>query len=423
MEICILGISHQTTPVEIRERLAFSKQQLSDALKGMRALPSVNECLIISTCNRTEVLAIVKEGGTGSEEIHSFILNFHNISEKDLPKGFYQYSADEAVAHLFRVTSSLESMVIGEPQILGQVKEAFQIAQEAGTIGQVLNNLITQAIRVAKKIRTNTGIAKNAVSISFAAVELAKKIFGEISDKTILLIGAGEMSELAAKHLINNGVARIVVANRTWDRAQELAGTFGGEAIPFSEIHGVLYQADIIITSTGAPHFILKRQDISRAMKKRKNRPIFLIDIAVPRDIDPMVNKYDNVYLYDIDDLQIVINANLKERQKEAKKAAEIINHEVTKFVKDCTFMHLSPIIAELSTFMDGIRKREVERAISHLPPMENGQREVLDAMTNAIIKKILHRPIKKLKSADNPEELRALIEAAEELFDLKKIF
>ncbi len=423
MEICIIGVSHHTTPIEIRERLAFSNRQLPDALRGLQALSNVEECFIISTCNRTEIVTVVKEEVTGIEEIRSFILKYHNLKEKMIPQGFYVYSGNEAVKHLFSVASSLESMVIGEPQILGQVKDAFLLAQESGTIGQVLNNLITQTIRVAKKVRTDTGIARNAVSISFAAVELAKKIFGDLSDKIILLIGAGEMSELAAKHLIGNGVQKLIVANRTWERARELADLFGGEAIQFNQIHNVLDKADIIITSTGAPHIILTKENIYNAMRKRKNRPIFMIDIAVPRDIDPKANKYDNVYLYDIDDLQMVVNANLKEREKEAKKAAEIINHEVDKFIKNCALMQVFPTIAQLSALMEGIRKKEVEKALAHLPPMENGQRKVLDAMTCAIIKKILHQPISKLKGSDDPEDLKNLIQATEKLFNLKNMY
>ncbi len=312
MEICLLGVSHQTTPIEIRERLAFSNKQLPEALKGVQELPSVKECLIISTCNRTEVVAVVKKDGSGVKEIHEFILNFHNLTENDVPQGFNKYSHNDVVMHLFRVASSLESMVIGEPQILGQVKDAFQCAQDAGTVGPLLNNLFNQAIRVAKKVRTETGISRNAVSVSFAAVELARKIFGDISEKVVLLIGAGEMSELAARHLISNGVKTILVANRTLQRAKELAEGFGGEPVPFDQIQSILYRADIIITSTGAPHLVLQKSDILSALHRRKNRPIFLIDIAVPRDIDPEANKCDNVYLYDIDDLQMVVEANLK---------------------------------------------------------------------------------------------------------------
>lgn len=422
MEICILGVSHQTTPVEIRERLAFSNQRLTDALLGIKALPEVNEDLIISTCNRTEIVAVIKKEGSGLERIRSFVLEFQGIEEGNLPDGFYVYKGRDAVEHLFRVASSLESMVVGEPQILGQVKDAFQCAQQAGVLGTILNSLFTQAIRVAKKVRTDTGIAKNAVSVSFAAVELARKIFGDISDKTILLIGAGEMSELAAKHLITNGVKNLIVANRTWERAQALAKEFNGEAVLFARILDILDRADIIITSTGAPHYILNKGHIHQAMRRRKNRPIFLIDIALPRDIDPEVNRYDNVFLYDIDDLQNVIDANIKEREKEAKRASEIISKEVDQFIKGCEMMAVMPTIAQLRSFMEGIRKRELERALSEIPNIENGQREVLDAMTSAIIKKILHRPIVRLKTEEDADALKSLIRATEELFNLDKI-
>ncbi len=421
MEICIIGVSHQTTPIEIRERLAFSNKQLPEALIGIRRLPSIKECLIISTCNRTEVIAVVKKDGSGDVEICNYILKFHHLAKEDIPQGFYNHRHIDAVRHLFRVASSLESMVVGEPQILGQVKEAFQSAQEAGTVGPVLSNLLNQALRIAKKVRTETGISKNAISISFAAVELAKKIFGDISDKVVLLIGAGEMSELAARHLISNGVKSLLVANRTMEKARDLAKLFDGEPVPFDQVRKVLNTADIIITSTGAPHIILRKSDILAALHRRKNRPIFLIDIAVPRDIDPEANKCDNVYLYDIDDLQMVVEANLRERQKEARKASDVIDHEVGRFIKECALMEAVPIITQLSTSMEEIRKREVEKALSRLPHLKNGQRQILDAMTNAIIKKILHHPITKIKSSDDPEELKTLLKAARELFGLKE--
>ncbi|MGA1844187.1 MAG: glutamyl-tRNA reductase [bacterium] len=420
MEICLVGASHHTTPIEVRERLAFSPQQVPAALKGIHGLPSIRECLIISTCNRTEVVAVIKKEGTGIREIGEYLLDFHKLDARDLPQGFYHHLGIDAARHLFRVTSSLESMVVGEPQILGQVKDAIQCAQETGTVGPLLNNLMNQALRVAKKVRTETGIAQNAVSVSFAAVELARKIFGELADKVVLLIGAGEMSELAARHLIGNGVTTILVANRTMSRAQELARLFGGEPVPFDRINETLDQADIVITSTGAPHLILTRSDITAALHRRKNRPMFLIDIAVPRDIDPEANKCDNVYLYDIDDLQMVVEANIKERQKEAKRASEIIDQELERFAKECALTKAVPTISQLSTRMEEIRARELQKAFSRLSGLENGQREVLDAMTRAMIKKILHHPIARLKGAENPKDLDALINAARELFGLK---
>jgi len=420
MEICLLGASHHMTPIEVRERLAFSPQQLPAALRGIHGLPSILECLIISTCNRTEVVAVIRKEGTGIREIREYLLDFHQLDEKDLPQGFYHHLGIDAVRHLFRVTSSLESMVVGEPQILGQVKDALQCAQETGTIGPFLGNLMNQAVRVAKKVRTETGIAQNAVSVSFAAVELARKIFGELADKVVLLIGAGEMSELAARHLIGNGVTTILVANRTFERAQELARHFGGEPVPFEQIHETLDRADIVITSTGAPHLILTKADITAALHKRKNRPMFLIDIAVPRDIDPEANKCDNVYLYDIDDLQMVVEANIKGRQKEAKKASEIIDQELERFAKEYSLTEAVPTISQLSTLLEEIRARELQKALSRLPGLENGQREVLDAMTSAMIKKILHHPIARIKKTEDPEDLKALLKATRELFGLK---
>ena len=420
MKIFIMGISHVTTPIEIRERYAFSKQKLPIALKGIFNLSCVRECIILSTCNRVEIISVVDDILKAYKDISSYIINFHNIDSTEIPKGFYSYSQRDAVKHLFRVASSLESMVVGEPQILGQLKEAYQCAQEAGTTLAILNMLIPHAIKTARRTRSETNISRNAVSISFAAVELAKKIFGEINDKTVLLIGAGDMSELAAKHLINSGVKIVLVANRTRSRAMELAKVFGGVAVNFNEINTHISKADIIITSTGAPHFILNKKDVENALWSRKNKPIFIIDIAVPRDIDPLVNKCDNVYLYDIDDLSVVVETNLKEREKEAKKADHLIEHEVDNFLKKWSTLDIVPLIVNLTSYMDDIRKKELEKAISKIGPLQNGQREILDSMTNAIIKKILHKPIVKLKKASDSEEIESLLKNTKELFGFK---
>ena len=420
MEICVIGINHITTPIEIRERIAFNKQKLPIALRGICNLSCVKECIILSTCNRVEIISVVDNISQAYKAISSYILNFHNISADDIPNGFHSYCQKEAIKYIFRVASSLESMIVGEPQILGQLREAYQAAQEAGTTKLILNMLIPHAIRSAKLTRTETNIAKNAVSISFAAVELAKKIFGEIKDKIVLLIGAGEMSELAAKHLISNGVKMVLVANRTLSRAIELAKDFGGEVVDFHEIEHHLTKADIVITSTGAPHFILKKKDIENALRSRKNRPIFFIDIAVPRDIDPEANKCDNVYLYDIDDLKVVVETNLKEREKEAKKADHLIEHEVDKFIKKWATLDIVPLIINLKSHMDGIRKKELEKALSKMGDLQDGQREILDIMTNAIIKKILHKPIVKLKRASDSDEIESLLKTTKELFDFK---
>ncbi|MGA1826489.1 MAG: glutamyl-tRNA reductase [bacterium] len=420
MEISIIGVSHLTTPIEVRERLAFTKQNLPIALQGILGHPSVKECVILSTCNRVEVIAAIENRSLAFHEITSYILKFHKMKVESIPNGFYSYYHRDAVTYLFRVSASLESMVVGEPQILGQIREAYQDAQEAGSVGPCLNMLLPHAIKAARRARTETNIAQNAVSISFAAVELAKKIFGDIQGKTILLIGAGEMSELAARHLMSNGVKRVMVANRTKSRAEEIACAFDGEAVAFDQIQEMLALADIVITSTGAPHFILTRKNIEDSLKLRKNKPIFLIDIAVPRDIDPEVNKCDNIFLFDIDDLQTVVETNLHERQKEAKKASAIIEHEVDLFMKRWSALDVVPTITLLNSYMDEIRKKELDKALSRLGPLDNGQREILEAMTTSMVKKILHTPIRKLKNVSNTEEITLLLKNTKELFGFK---
>ncbi|MGA1870443.1 MAG: glutamyl-tRNA reductase [bacterium] len=417
MEISIIGISHLTAPVEIRERLAFDTQKLPIALQGIFGHPSVKECVILSTCNRVEVIAAIENRTLSFHEITSYILKFHHMQAQSIPNGFYSYYHEDAVKYLFRVAASLESMIVGEPQILGQIRDAYQVAREAGTVGPCLNMLLPHAIKTARRARTETNIGQNAVSISFAAVELAKKIFGDITSKTILLIGAGEMSELAARHLISNGVKTVMVANRTQSRAEELAKLFGGVALAFEHIHEKLALADIVITSTGAPHFILKRKDIEECLKLRKNKPIFLIDIAVPRDIDPEVNKCDNIFLYDIDDLQMVVETNLREREKEARRADMIIEHELALFMKRWSALDIIPTITSLNSYMEEIRKKELEKALTKLGSLDNGQREIVEAMTTSIVKKILHTPIKQLKKASSTEDISLLLQNTKELF------
>jgi glutamyl-tRNA reductase len=332
MHILIVGLSHKTAPVEIRERVAFAPTAMEKPLHELSALSAISEGIIISTCNRVELCAVSREPEVGVAQLKRFLSDYHGIFPDELYPHLYEYQGEEAIRHLFRVASSLDSMVIGEPQILGQIKTAYGYGSEFKTAGLILNRFFHKAFSVAKRVRTETDIASNAVSVSFAAVELARKIFGSLEDKTVLLIGAGEMCELAARHFVNNGASSVLVTNRTFERAEKLAAEFGGRAIAFDDFPYHLQQVDIVLTSTGAPNFILGPKKVEEVLRQRRNKPMFFIDIAVPRDIDPKVNSLDNVYLYDVDDLQGVVQANLKERHKEAKKAEGIIDQEIGQF-------------------------------------------------------------------------------------------
>src|SRR5215471_631978 len=309
MQLAVVGVSHKTAPVEVRERLAFNSDVLRSALTALRDSQHVRGAIILSTCNRVEVMAESPD----DRLIREFLCEFHQISADSVSKHLYSYKNAEAIRHVFRVAASLDSMMVGEPQILGQVKEAYRIALDAGTVGMHLSALMDRAFAVAKKVRSETGISQSAVSVSFAAVELARKIFGDLSGKTVMIIGASKMGELAAKHLKRNGVGSVLVTNRTFERAVEIAKIFGGAAIPFEHFTDHMEHADIVISSTGAPHFIITRSLAEQVIRNRRNKPVFFIDIAVPRDVDPQVNDIDNAFVYDIDDLQQVIDANMRE--------------------------------------------------------------------------------------------------------------
>ncbi len=327
-------------------------------------------------------------------QLKRFLAEYHGLDPETIESHLYDYQGEEAIRHVFRVASSLDSMVIGEPQILGQIKTAYGYATEFKTAGLILNRFLHKAFSVAKRVRTETEIASNAVSVSFAAVELARKIFGTLDDKTVLLIGAGEMCELAARHFINNGVSNVMVTNRTFARAEKLAEEFKGKPILFDNFPDHLLQVDIILSSTGAPNFILGQKKMEEVIRLRRNKPMFLIDIAVPRDIEPKVNDIDNVYLYDVDDLQGVVQANLKERQKEAKKAEGIVDEEIGQFHRWLGTLDVVPTIVSLRGRMEEIRRGELEKTFSNLKDLDKRERKAIEALTSAIINKVLHQPI-----------------------------
>jgi glutamyl-tRNA reductase len=417
--LVLVGVNHKSTPVEIRERLAFTRGTIESSQERLVAYPEIIENIILSTCNRVEIYARVGDSNKGLQLLKQFISDYHDIPVSELEKYFYCYRDEEAVEHLFRVSSSLDSMVLGEAQILGQVKDAYSVARTLDSTGMVLNQLFEKAFNVAKKIREETNVSEGGVSISSAAVELARKIFEDLENHSVMLVGTGEMAELAAKHLISYGVKTVYVASRTYERAVGLAETLNGCALDFDMFKEELYRADIVITSTAAPTFIITKEIVEKAIHQRKNKPIFFIDIAVPRDIEPEVNDLENVYLYDIDDLQGVVAANLKEREKEAEGAMEIIQNEVTKFNHWVDSLDAVPTIVEMRNRADNIRKKELEKTLKKLDHLSEQDQEQIDQMTTSIINKILHTPTVKLKKETQSQEGHYYLKAIRHLFHL----
>lgn len=417
--LVIVGVNHKTTPVELREKLAFTRGNIEESTEKLGRFPEIDENLIISTCNRVEIYARVNDVDKGIDRLKKFICEYHMIPYHLLDKHFYAFREEETVQHLFRVSASLDSMVVGESQILGQVKDAYSLAKSLQTTGLILNQLFEKAFNVAKKIREETGIAESSVSISSAAVELARKIFEDLENHTVMLVGTGEMAELAAKHLISYGVKTVYVASRTYERATALAKTLNGSALDFDHFKTELHKADIVISSTASPKFIISKEMVNQAIHQRKHRPMFFIDIAVPRDIEPEVNDLENVYLYDIDDLQNVVNANIQEREKEAESAMVIIRSEVSKFNNWVETLDVVPTIIELRKRAEAVRRQEIEKTFKKMPHLSDGDKNSLHQMTTSIINKILHQPTVNLKKKTQTSEGRTYLKAIRDLFHL----
>lgn len=416
MQFALVGLSHKTAPIEVRERLAFNGDAIKAALAALVEKDNISEAMILSTCNRVEVVT----EGSDDRLIRDFICEYHQIPRDDVSKHLYSFKNNDAIRHVFRVTASLDSMMIGEPQILGQVKEAYRIATNAGAIGLHLSALMSRAFAVAKKVRSETGISQAAVSISYAAVELAKKIFGTLAGKTVMIIGASKMGELSAKHLKRAGVSSVLVTNRTFERAVELAKVFEGAAVPFEHFTDHIDRADIVISSTGAPHFIITKAMGEQLIHRRKNKPVFFIDIAVPRDIDPAVNEIDNAFLYDIDDLQQVIDANLKDRMKEAHRAEQIVDLEVQAFCSKMQSREVVPTIVQLRDTLEKLRREEIERNRKLLKDLSPEQQVAIDQITLSLVNKILHHPISQLKEAAHDPQGPDFIDMVRKIFNVK---
>lgn len=396
----LLGLNHKTAPIEIREKLSFKSEE-AYPLETLRSILPFKEGYFLSTCNRVEFGFIIHPENKGLffEKFFYFLENETNLPRSELEKHFYVFEGDEAVKHLFEVACGLDSMVLGEPQILNQVKQAYKEALKHHTSGLILNKLFHRCFFVAKRVRTETGIGGGAVSISYAACELAKKILGSLKNKIVLLVGAGEMAELACMHFVSAGISQILIANRTISKAIELAHKFKGEAYSLEELPLALTKADIVISSTGSPSFIITKKIVSSILRSRKFKPLFIIDIAVPRDVDPEVNDLENVYLYNIDDLKGIVEENLKERKKEALRAKVIIEEEVFKFKKWIKELKVHPTIKALSEKMELLRQKELAKTLKKLKNLSEEEKEYLEILTRSLVQKILIYPIEFIKN------------------------
>lgn len=417
--IVLLGLNHKTAPVEIRECLAFTDEESQTAIESYKKSGICSEVVLISTCNRVELIMVTSQIETAITEAKTFISKVKNIPILDFDSSLYQYIGDDAVRHIFRVSASLDSMMVGEPQILGQIKEAYHLATELKTTGAILNRLLHRAFFVAKRVRTETGIGDHAVSISYAAIELGKKIFETFEDKKALLIGAGEMAELAVEHLIRNRCKQIFVANRTFARGVELARKFNGNAISFDEIINTLTVVDIIISSTGAQRYVIQKDQVKPIMRRRKNRPLFFIDIAVPRNIDPAINRIENTYVYDIDDLKGVIADNLDQRNNEAIKGERIVDEAVLKFHSWYASLDIIPTIKALRAKINTLARSEVEKTIKGRKHLTDDDIAAFHKMTNALVNKILHHPTLFLKSDGCYQDKSYYLDTTRKLFNL----
>jgi glutamyl-tRNA reductase len=406
-----LGVSHRTAPLPIRESLSFPGARLGEALSRIRAEAALAEAMILSTCNRVEIYGRGSDPGIGAQLL-AFLCRFHGRAPGSLEGYTYEFHGDEAVRHAFRVAASLESMVVGEPQILGQVKEAYQAAELAGSLGSFLNALRNRSLSAAKRIRSETGLGHNAVSVSSVAVELARKIFRDLKDRNVLLVGAGKMTELAARQLVRSGARATVVGGRTFARAEELAASLGGRAAPLETLRDELGKADIVISGTGAPDIVIRREDVE-ASRRSGQSPLFLIDIAVPRDVDPGVGKMGGVFLYDLYDLKSLAEANMRERLKEVVGAEALLDTEVRQFIGWQKSLEVIPLLVELRRRGEAIRAEELARARGRLGPLSPEQEQALEAVTTAIVNKILHAPtvqLKEMASNGNSAEQVSLV-------------
>ena len=423
MVLAVLGLNHKTAPVDVRECFTCSEDSVKLALRHLEEHDDILECVVLSTCNRTEVYAVVEDVDDPSAVLLEFLERLAGPEGQDVsPEHLFYYVGDDCIRHLFRVSASIDSLIVGEGQILSQVKKAYSISKDCGTTSTVLNTLFHRAIAVGKKIRTETKIAYNAVSVSYAAVELAKKLLGDLSSANVMILGAGEMSELTARHLVENGVKTVFVSNRNHDRAEELAQKFHGQAVPFEKFMKWAVETDIIITSTGAPHYIVRAWDVAHIMPQRAGRPLIFIDIAVPRDVEPEVAAIAGVSLYNIDNLNEVVDSNRRERQREARKAERILEAEAKELTDRFRYLSYQPVLSQLKDKAEAIRRRELKRALVKLPNLGAEDRRVLENMSRMLVRKLLRDPVLSTNEAAAQGEEEFCVEALNRLFKLNEL-
>jgi glutamyl-tRNA reductase len=398
MKLALAGINHTTAPIEVRERFAFSPEGLAEALRLLHHEPGFQEGLILSTCNRVEVAAALEDDLDTRAALSSFLASSHQLEPEAIRPYVYVFEEAEAIRHLFRVAASLDSMVVGEPQLLGQLKQAYYLARDQGVAGRHLDAVLTRAFSVAKRVRTETEIGRSPVSVSYAAVELAREIFGSLQRRRVMVIGAGEMSEAAVRHLQSAGAAEILIANRTQSRADELADLVGAAVVPYIAIYKRLAEVDIVITSSSAPHYVLTKAHVRNALDARRNQPMFLVDIAVPRNIEPTVNDLEHAFLYDIDDLQRIVERNLNARREVAEDAERIVSQEVERLVARLRQRDITPTIVSFQEQLEAVRREVLARYRPKLGSLTAEQEQTIDALTRGIINKIAHGPISEMR-------------------------
>jgi len=420
MHIISVGLNYRTAPVEVRERFTFSEQELPGALKQLLQMKSIMECVIVATCNRTEIYAVVDRHDICGHYVRSFMEQWFGLPRTQFTNHLYMHEDSKAIEHLFRVTSGLDSMVIGETQILGQVRDAFLLAQQQKTTGTLFNRLFKQALTMAKRAHTETTIGESAVSVSYAAVELGKQIFGQFNKKTVMIIGAGETGELTAKHLYANGAEQVLVVNRTYERALKLADKFNGVALSMEDAESKLKDVDIIISSTGAQSFIFTRAQVAEAMKQRKSKPLFMIDIAVPRDLDPTIAAVDNVFLYDIDDLEGIVESNMEQRRKEAVKIESVIGEEIEQYEQWYRTLGVVPLIRALQTKASTIHQETMESLSNKLPGLDEHELKVIRKLTKSIVNQLMQDPIMHIKEMAGEKRADEAMDSFVKLFALE---
>ena len=419
MQLLLVGVSHRTAPIELRERLDFSARGVDRALTALSGTGTHHEATIVSTCNRVELYVGCDEPDAARTGIQQFLSEFHGIAADQLAPHIYVKTGHDAAAHLFRVAAGLDSLVMGEPQILGQVKEAFAVASQMGCTGPLLNKLFHAAFAAGKRVRSETALAQGAVSVSYAAVELARKIFGDLKGRTVLVLGAGEMGKLTAIHMKSQGIGRMIITSRTAAHATALAESIGGTAMPWDALTATLVEADILITATGASTPIISRALISQTMKARRQRPLFIIDIAVPRDVEGAAGDLEQVFLYNIDDLQAVVQENISKRSTEASDAEHIIAQELRRFVAWLNSRSAIPTIVALRQRFESIRQSELRRLEPKLASLAPEARARVDEITRLIMEKLLINPTEQLKSAPDADTAAAYSDALTRLFGL----